>query len=521
MSLAMSIMLASMLLVLGTGASDTPRPSGKASASGAVAAAETSEYQGSTVAATSPSRLRGSVATPWGADPLEAVGGDGGSAVPALRPCAWGEECLQIIDEFLARQPKQQGRNTSLVQTYGSAPPGGGGPCGALCDLAPHCMAEDGCRYFVYDNAVAAIYLTHRGKLPEARAILDSLRLLLYPQPGSLALLRSAYAEDGGVLDASIDTGNNAWVGMAFAHYAAASGEACYAIVARDILHSLAEQAGCDDELQGFMGRPRHRGYYRNTEHNVDMFALSRMLGEKDLQARAATFVSRMYGISNRTPEVYATNTVGKVICDTSIQEGNPIATDAQVWNLLSQADPDADRKRTSLEFIFRPAAEGGLLTEDVDIIGDGAHLAGLRFTNNGTGAQWENTASAVMGIGFYESVYNSSGRANVSGLLPNMRDALLHQLREYRSVLSSVRGGNYKAWLQAYTQGNADPAFPGGSDTGIGWTYLRYPHVSATAWTGLMLLEANPFAVPANSRTLLTAGYQSQPGAAPVAAAR
>jgi len=77
------------------------------------------------------------------------------------------------------------------------------------------------------------------------------------------------------------------------------------------------------------------------------------------------------------------------------------------------------------------------------------------------------------MGIGFYESVYNYGERANISGLLPSMQDSLLHQLREYRTVLSSVRGGNYEAWFQAYTQGIVDPAFPGGSDTGLGWTYL------------------------------------------------
>ena len=45
--------------------------------------------------------------------------------------------------------------------------------------------------------------------------------------------------------------------------------------------------------------------------------------------------------------------------------------------------------------------------------------------------------------------------------------------------------GGNIAAWIK---NDHAAP-FPGGSDTGIGWTYLRYPHVAATAWTGLLLL--------------------------------
>ena len=33
--------------------------------------------------------------------------------------------------------------------------------------------------------------------------------------------------EGMGVADGAVDTGNNAWVGMAFAHYAAATGDAC------------------------------------------------------------------------------------------------------------------------------------------------------------------------------------------------------------------------------------------------------------------------------------------------------
>jgi len=409
-----------------------------------------------------------------------------------LRPCAHREECLQIIDAFLQRQPRQQPAPLSLLQAYDEPTAGGGGPCGALCHLRPRCVSER-CRYYVYDNAVAAIYFTHRGNLSEAKVILESLKSLLYPTPRALKLLYSAYSANGDVLDWSIDTGNNAWAGMAFVHFAAASGDACYAHIARDILHSLADQAGCYDDLQGFMGRlPRGVGKYRATEHNIDMFALARMLGEQDLQARAGNFVSRMYSFNPGSPQTYATGTAGKSECDAIKDWGSPVAADTQFWNLLADADPDPSRKRTSLQLVLRPSSEGGLLTEDEDILGDRARLLGVRFTTAGSGAQWENTASAVMGIGFYDAIYGDEG-ATVSTDFAGMRDSLLHQLVEYRSVLASVRGGNY----DAYEHGNPDPAFPGGSDTGLGWAYLRYPHLAATAWTGLMLLEANPFALP------------------------
>lgn len=250
------------------------------------------------------------------------------------------------------------------------------------------------------------------------------------------------------------------------------------------------------------MGRlPRGKGNYRATEHNIDMFALARMLGEKALETKAGHFVGRMYGFDDRFPQNYATGTRGWYDCDNNRDQNQPVAADTQFWNLLADADPDPERKKASLEYVLKPAGEGGLLTEDVDLLGDGAHLLGVRFTTKGSGAQWENTASAVMGVGYYDSVYGDAGKAMleveqtpVMQHVDTMQSSLLHQVEKYGSVLASVRGGNYWAWA---TQGHDDPTYPGGSDTGIGWTYLRYPHLASTAWTGLMLLDRNPFGLP------------------------
>lgn len=410
---------------------------------------------------------------------------------------------MRIVDEFLMRQ--QHARFPSgaiLLQTFGPVPAGGGGPCGRLCELRPTCEGTR-CRFYVYDNAVAAIYLTRRGKLGEARRILDALASLLYQRPRDLQLLARAYGESGEILEWGIDTGNNAWVGMAFTHFAAASGEACYAAIARDILRTIAREASCNDALGGFMGiLPRARGTYRSTEHNVDMFAFARMLGEPGLQNQAGRFVGQMYGFDPDNPHTYATGTGGARICDPSPGINGLVAADTQFWNLLADADPSPDRKAESINHAMQAEAQGGLLVEDRDIIGDGATLLGVRFTTAGNGAQWENTASGVMALGYYRSVYHTGGEDSV---LLGMRASLLHQLWEYRAVLASVLGGNLDAWLrQDFTA-----AYPGGSDTGIGWTYMRYPHTAATAWTGLMLLEANPFAPPPGAVPTGQPGWQ------------
>jgi len=430
-------------------------------------------------------RLRGSVASSG----LE-------SAAEFQAPCSDKEKCLGLIDSFLAGTPHETGLSNggSLLQTFGSALPGGGGSCGQLCNLKPKCEGSV-CRYDVYDNAVAAIYLTKRGRLEEARKILDALTELLYHDHGQLSLLYAAYTSTGQPLDFGVDVGNNAWVGMAYAHFAAATGEACIAAIGRAVLRKIADEAKCDDHLGGYMGRlPRGKGNYRATEHNIDMYALAQMFGEKDLQARAGKFVSSMFGFDGGFPNTYATSTRGEWICDSRQPQGLAIAADAQFWNLLSGADNDSARKRSSLEFALRASADGGFFEQDVDVLGDGTRLSGVRFTDRGRGAQWENTASAVMGLGFFDAVFGDKGADSISGeKLFSMRSSLLHQLEEYGSVLASVRGGN----LEAYEKHSQDPNYPGGSDTGIGWTYLRYPHMAATAWTGLMMLEANPFAPP------------------------
>jgi len=420
------------------------------------------------------------------------------SAIPQ-GSCQDTSSCLEAVDTYLAWIPRQVGVEANLRQTYGETPVGNGGNCSqTFCFLVPSCVGEL-CRFDVYDNAVAAIYLSARSKLTEAREILRSFHRLMYPDNNAQnpQLLRSAYIQSGEVLDPSIDTGNNAWVGMAFAHYAAASGESCYATVARDILFAVANAAKCDDDLQGFMGRlPRGAGMYRATEHNIDMFALANMLGEVDMKNRAARFVNQMYGFDSRHPTLYATGTPGAVMCDSSRENlMTAVAADAQTWNLLAGADPIFGRKKDSMDFVTRSAQEDGLLVEDVDHVGDGHSLIGVRFTNGGEGAQWENTASAAMSIAHYSALYSDQSQA---AKMASMREALLHQLNEYGAVLASVRGGNINAWQnQPYHQ-----LFPGGSDTGLGWTYLRYRHTAATAWTGLMLLDENPFhpsrAVPA-----------------------
>merc|ERR1711920_647870 len=92
----------------------------------------------------------------------------------------------------------------------------------------------------------------------------------------------------------------------------------------------------------------------------------------------------------------------------------------------------------------------------------------------------------------------------DLSTYIRKSRDSLRRLLGMYGGMPSSVLGGNYAAWQS----GERRTLFPGGSDTGIGWPYLRYLATAPTAWAGLLMLyqtsigetvneNANPYARP------------------------
>ena len=189
----------------------------------------------------------------------------------------------------------------------------------------------------------------------------------LLPSRRSLTLLAAGYTdkpayagvyEGVGVADGAVDTGNNAWVGvafanpspsptpnpgpdpnqvgMAFAHYSAATGDGCYSLVAHDLLAALVKSTPCTDELQGFGSRlAPFPANYRSTEHNTDMFALAHMLGAAGAAAetQAAAFVHGMWarhvGDAGSDP-TYAVGTGNAAPCDATVPPG-PAAVNAQL----------------------------------------------------------------------------------------------------------------------------------------------------------------------------------------------
>lgn len=457
-------------------------------------------------------------------------------------------QCLDIVDDFFRDQPRGV---LGLFQTYSSSL--GGGSCGThFCSLPEHSP----CRCDVYDNAVAVIYMVNRGQIASAERILKVFINLLYPKapnviypeelysglPSGRAItfLAASYscdtkAEAGdyfkpkGIVDGSVDTGNNAWVAMAFAHYARATGSGCHAAVAKDMLHALQLAAQrCHDHLGGFLAKlPPERRNQRSVEHNIDVAALAGMLSNAKAKKEAQKFVNGMFGQNKQAADAYAMGTGWEVRCDTAQLQDAPVAADGIFWNILADADPDLSHAVPALRFALQ-----SLWDEDVDLVFSAGtehpRLQGTRFTNQGHGVQWEVTAGASMAIAHYlqksaADSLSSDLRDLLQKRLAQGRASLRQLLTMYRGMPSSVKGGNYAA----FQLHNSSRAFPGGTDTGLNYAYFRYLHTAATAWTGLLLLyqaeegdtinsDANPFgkgskALPSSETSCLP--KQGHPG--------
>merc|ERR1712203_670484 len=107
-------------------------------------------------------------------------------------------------------------------------------------------------------------------------------------------------------------------------------------------------------------------GFYRSSEHNIDIFALAKMLGQETVAAQAKTFVSSMCGFEPDHEAMYATGTLGGHRCnearDTKV---TAIAADAQFWNVLADLNPSSHCREASLKKAVLPGGQGGLVVED------------------------------------------------------------------------------------------------------------------------------------------------------------
>eukprot|EP00931_Biecheleriopsis_adriatica_P013083 TRINITY_DN11440_c0_g1_i1.p1 TRINITY_DN11440_c0_g1~~TRINITY_DN11440_c0_g1_i1.p1 ORF type:complete len:443 (+),score=75.13 TRINITY_DN11440_c0_g1_i1:83-1411(+) len=374
---------------------------------------------------------------------------------------------LTHIDDFFTNQDKVHG----ILQTYGTIP-------------------DPKQRHDVYDSALAAIYFVERGSLTSAKQMLDTMTAGLYNSSHALAgqkipvttklpsgvppetfrLLVNSVG-DCDCVDWASDMGNNAFVGLAFSKYAAATGDSCYALVARDILTAIDASRGCPSSpWKGWKRRlpPMKDHDTRSTEHAIDIGALAQMLEDSQQRSDASIFVARMFNASNPR-YVIGTATDGDILSPEW-----QVITDTTVWNVAADADyahPEHMAEALKNVIKFNDWTDNGSYGYDYH---------GVRFSSGGEGIQWEVTASTVVAFDGFMSRHpkyvDDELRDMYASNVSLYRASVEQMIQEYGYMMACIHPNG--CWR------GVDPPYP----------YPVKASVAATAWAGLMLLKSNPY---------------------------
>ncbi|MFK7825888.1 MAG: hypothetical protein AB8G05_17175 [Oligoflexales bacterium] len=378
----------------------------------------------------------------------------------------------------------------------------------------------------VYDNALASIFFTVIGKPRKAADILNSWLRIYHNNDYKPLIARFNSETLNGAVEADyFDTGNNAWMGIAFCRYFIQYADdnnkdkmIVYYNAANEIMKQLHSHQCVQGLYRGYMGRPTNSGtqagMWQSTEHNIDMYALGACLvgaakvnGTDNVFAAqvrdiAGTFVNQMF---DEAKGIYQIGTNNVCSDSTTINLGATPA-DAQSWRLLSRAEMGGSEERSkssqealrSEPFFERDADFSDLIGQDI---------FGVRFTDFGRGVQMENTGSALLSLNDF---YGEQPADSVTDL----RNSIKYLFDFYK-------GGG----IPASSQSDPNPQARGGFNTGLSWSYFDWPHVASTVWSGLalayqfeenggILIGMNPF-YPGSSMVPVLEDIPTPPSAA------
>lgn len=322
---------------------------------------------------------------------------------------------------------------------------------------------------YVYDDDVMIAALLARGRAEDVDRAKVLGESLVYAQTHDSigdGRIRSAYytnpfvSRSGkvSVSDASVDTGNMAWTGMALSQlYAKTQSQhflTAALAIANWIVANVADRRGPGGYTGGIgIG-------WKSTEHNLDVYALFTMLasltGDATWAANAAPAKALAQSMWSAQHGWYWIGTVD----DGKTPNTVPIPEDVQTWSYLSLGSQAHSR---SIDW-----AETHLCATD-------GPFSGVSFSNADRSGVWfEGTGHIATAL----------RRRNTGG------DAA--QADKYLADIA------YAQVHAPHADGNGIvAASKDGLRTGDGDQYFAALHVGATGWYGLAALNANPFRLP------------------------
>ncbi|QNA91576.1 MULTISPECIES: hypothetical protein [unclassified Microbacterium] len=326
---------------------------------------------------------------------------------------------------------------------------------------------------FVYDDALVVIAYTARGRpddLRRARAIGDTLLFVQQNDPIGDGRTRASY-EPHGIRQGRVEitgpgtfTGNQAWVGLALARLAHATGDPRYLDGAVRVGQWIQDNtADMDRAPFGYTGGQLEDGTsltWKSTEHNADITGfftqLAQLTGDAVWAERAA--VAAGFVAAMQSADGHVNTGTG---LDGSTINTRPIPLDGQTWSALATGDP---RYGAALDWTL-------------------AHLIATDGPYTGPSISEVDVSKAWFeGSGHLALALTLRGGAGDDGQVESL-------LRSIRLAQRDAPNGDGKGIVATSNDG---------LDSGFGDLYYASLHTGATAWYLLAASGANPFTLPA-----------------------
>lgn len=319
---------------------------------------------------------------------------------------------------------------------------------------------------YTYDDAVVIIALLERGTpddVTRARILGDSLIAAQDRDAAGDGRLRDAYHSDPflkpdgspSVASQGSFTGNMAWAGLALMQLFRATHDGRYRTAAQKLAAFVVANALDMRGKGGFTGGFKANGdklQWKSTEHNIDAYALFKMLGDKDDARHALAFVKSMW---SRRGGFYF---IGTGLDGVTVNRDDPTPEDVQTWSFLS----------TGLK-----ARAGSIDWALANLSATSGGFSGLSFeARDRTGVWFEGTAHAAAAL---------EARANSGDL--DAAELLLLDIETGQASAPNADGSGI------------DAASKDGLKTDdSGDAYFASLHTGATGWYCIARQMGNPF---------------------------
>jgi hypothetical protein len=370
---------------------------------------------------------------------------------------------------------------------------------------------------FTYDNSLTIFAYLARGKkedIERARIVGDSLLYAQQHDPNySDGRLRQAYFVDqpdanGAYIRLATDpfwfvgsaVGDMAWPAMALAQLYRQTRDRRYlegAVGLGNWIHTVTyDTRGAGGYNYGVDGA-NNLLTYKSTEHNIDVYALFRMLanltGDRTWLSRAQHARGFLAAMWNASEGFFWTGTTPD---GATINQDN-IPADTQIWSFMALLDDgyagSIDWAMANLSTIDTPQTINSWLTGTVRI--DGASYASLSMRALAPSSQWDmppnpnavwlegsaHLAAALLSRGLSHA-REEGDLGSARGLLDNIRSAQQH-LGKGQTV-----GG------KALIEGQGIVSSSSVLNTGFGFSFNPRLHTGATAWYLIAGHATNPF---------------------------